>query len=169
MDVVLDDRNVDLVQEGIDVGLHLGRLADSSLTAQRLVTGRRGVFGTTAYFARTGEPEAPGDLTAHEAVIYDQTPGSGRGGAVWTFQRDGTEVVVTLKGRLRVTAPPSSPTRVLRRHGMDVHARARGRYRQGGAARLGIARYRSLGGVPGRPVGYHQSTYLRELRPGNDA
>ena len=80
MDVVLDDRNVDLVQEGIDVGLHLGRLADSSLTAQRLVTGRRGVFGTTAYFARTGEPEAPGDLTAHEAVIYDARVGHGSRG-----------------------------------------------------------------------------------------
>jgi DNA-binding transcriptional LysR family regulator len=36
MDVVLDDRNIDLVQEGIDVGLRMGRLADSSLTARRI-------------------------------------------------------------------------------------------------------------------------------------
>ena len=104
MDVVLEDRNVDLIQEGIDVGLCMGHLADSSLTVQRIVNGRRGVFGTTAYFARAGEPKEPGDLAAHEAVIYDQKEETGRGGAVWHFSRDGEEVVVTLKGRLRVSA-----------------------------------------------------------------
>ena len=36
LDVVLDDRNVDLVQEGIDVALRMGRLADSALTARRI-------------------------------------------------------------------------------------------------------------------------------------
>jgi DNA-binding transcriptional LysR family regulator len=100
IEVVLDDRNVDLVQEGIDVGLRMGRLADSSLTARRITSGRQAVLGTSAYFALAGEPTAPGDLTAHEAVIYAQRGG----GPVWTFRRDGAEIVVTLKGRLRVTA-----------------------------------------------------------------
>jgi len=70
IEVVLDDRNIDLVQEGCDVGLRLGRLADTSLTARRIASGRHAVVGTPAYFARTGEPRAPGDLCAHEAVIY---------------------------------------------------------------------------------------------------
>jgi DNA-binding transcriptional LysR family regulator len=100
LDVVLDDRNVDLVQEGIDVGLRMGRLADSSLTARRIASARHAVLGTPAHFARAGEPTAPGDLSAHEAVIYAQRGG----GAIWTFRRDGAELSVTLKGRLHITA-----------------------------------------------------------------
>ena len=78
MEVVLDDRNIDLVQEGIDVALRMGQLSDSSLTARRIASGRHVVVGTPAYFERTGKPTAPGDLAAHQAVIYDQEAG-GRG------------------------------------------------------------------------------------------
>src|SRR5207244_7039262 len=69
IDFVLDDRNVDLVQEGIDVGLRMGRLADSSLTARRIASVRHVVVGTPAYFARAGEPTAPAGLSAHHATI----------------------------------------------------------------------------------------------------
>jgi DNA-binding transcriptional LysR family regulator len=100
IEVVLDDRNVDLVQEGIDVGLRMGRLTDSALTARRIASSRHAVLGTPAYFTRAGEPAEPVDLAAHEAVIYDQ----GGGGPAWTFQRDGAEIAVTLKGHLRVSA-----------------------------------------------------------------
>jgi DNA-binding transcriptional LysR family regulator len=100
IEVVLDDRNVDLVQEGIDVALRMGQLADSSLTARRIASAPHVVLGTPAYFEQAGEPTAPSDLAAHEAVIYDQ-PG---GGAEWTFRRDEAEIAVTLKGRLRVSA-----------------------------------------------------------------
>ena len=99
MEVVLDDRNIDLVQEGIDVALRIGQLSDSSLTARRIASGRHVVLGTPAYFERTGRPAAPGDLAAHQAVIYDQKAG----GRDWTFQRDDAEIAVTLKGRLRVS------------------------------------------------------------------
>lgn len=100
MEVVLDDRNIDLVQEGIDVALRMGQLSDSSLTAKRIASGRHVVVGTPAYFERTGKPTAPGDLAAHQAVIYDQEAG----GQDWTFQRDDAEIAVILKGRLRVSA-----------------------------------------------------------------
>lgn len=100
VDVVLDDRNIDLVHEGIDVALRMGRLTDSTLTARRIASGRQVVLGSPAYFARVGEPTAPGDLVTHEAVIYAQKGG----GADWTFKRDGVDVAVTLKGRLRVSA-----------------------------------------------------------------
>jgi DNA-binding transcriptional LysR family regulator len=100
IDFVLDDRNVDLVQEGIDVGLRMGRLVDSSLTARRIASVRHMVVGTPAYFTRAGEPTAPGELSAHQAVIYAQKGG----GAVWIFRRDGVEISITLEGRLRVGA-----------------------------------------------------------------
>ena len=116
MEVVLDDRNIDLVQEGIDVALRMGQLSDSSLTAKRIASGRHVVVGTPAYFARTGEPTAPDDLAAHQAVIYDQ----GGGGRDWTFQRDDAEIAVTLKGRLRVSAAEGVRAAVLADAGIAV-------------------------------------------------
>jgi DNA-binding transcriptional LysR family regulator len=100
LEIVLDDRNIDLVREGIDVALRMGKLADSSLTARRIATCRHVVLGTPAYFERAGLPRAPGDLTAHETVIYAQRGG----GAVWPFRRKGVELTVTLRGRLQVSA-----------------------------------------------------------------
>jgi DNA-binding transcriptional LysR family regulator len=100
IEVVLDDRNVDLVREGIDVALRMGQLVDSSLTARRIASAPHVVLGAPSYFARNGEPLTPGDLAEHEAVIYDQAGG----GSKWTFRRDRAEFVVTLKGRLRVSA-----------------------------------------------------------------
>jgi DNA-binding transcriptional LysR family regulator len=100
IDVVLDDRNIDLVHEGIDVALRMGRLTDSALTARRIASSRQVVLGSPAYFARVGEPTEPGDLIGHAAVIYDQKGG----GAHWNFRCAGVETAVTLKGRLRVSA-----------------------------------------------------------------
>ena len=97
---MLDDRNIDLVREGIDVALRMGRLADSSLTARRIASCRHMVIGTPAYFERAGVPTTPGDLAAHQAVIYGQRSG----GAVWPFRRDGVELTVTLRGQLHVSA-----------------------------------------------------------------
>ena len=116
IDVVLDDRTVDLIQEGIDVALRMGRLLDSGLTARRIASGPQVVVGTPAYFARAREPAAPGDLAVHEAVIYDQ----GGGGEDWTFQRDNTEIAVTLKGRLRVSAAEGVRAAVLADAGIAI-------------------------------------------------
>lgn len=116
IDVVLDDRNVDLVQEGIDVAFRMGRLADSSLTGRRITTGKHVVVGTPDYFARAGEPTEPSALLTHHAVIYDQ----GGAGADWTFKRSGTEVAVTLKGRLRVSAAEGVRAAVLANVGLAI-------------------------------------------------
>ena len=116
MEVVLDDRNIDLVQEGIDVALRMGQLSDSSLTAKRIASGRHVVVGTPAYFERTGKPTAPGDLAAHQAVIYDQEAG----GQDWTFRRDDAKIAVTLKGRLRVSAAEGVRAAVLANAGIAV-------------------------------------------------
>lgn len=116
VDVVLDDRNIDLVHEGIDVALRMGRLTDSTLTARRIASGRQVVLGSPAYFARVGEPTAPGDLVTHEAVIYAQKGG----GADWTFKRDGVDVAVTLKGRLRVSAAEGARAAVLANAGIAI-------------------------------------------------
>jgi DNA-binding transcriptional LysR family regulator len=116
MEVVLDDRNVDLVHESIDVALRMGQLADSTLTARRIANTRHVVVGTRAYFERTGVPQEPGDLTMHEAVIYAQRGG----GAVWTFRREGAELAVNLRGRLHVTAAEGVRAAVLANGGIAI-------------------------------------------------
>jgi DNA-binding transcriptional LysR family regulator len=81
--VVLDDRNIDLIETGSDVALRMGVLTDSALTARKIGQSRRVVVGTPSYFAKAGEPRAPADLTAYQAIIYDV-----RGGrAACTFTR----------------------------------------------------------------------------------
>jgi DNA-binding transcriptional LysR family regulator len=84
---------------GLQMELILDDLADSAATARRLATGPRVVLGTPAYFAIAGEPSGPADLAAHEAIVHTQ----GRAGA-WAFARLGSQVVVTLQGRLRTSS-----------------------------------------------------------------
>jgi len=73
LEVVMDDRTVDLLEENIDVAFRLGDLADSSLTARKLATSERLVLASPAYLERHGRPLSPGDLLAHEAIVYSQT------------------------------------------------------------------------------------------------
>lgn len=98
VDVVLDDRVIDLVSEGIDIALRMGDLADSSAVARRLATGRRSVVATPAYLAKHGVPQVPADIAAYQAVIYSPL------GRSWTFRRDGTEASVAVSGRVQFSA-----------------------------------------------------------------
>jgi DNA-binding transcriptional LysR family regulator len=100
VEVVLDDRNVDLIEAGIDVALRMGDLTDSTLMARRIGQAPRLVLGTPAYFEKAGEPRTPTDLIGHQAIIYDQRGG----GSVWTFSQGTAKTAVTVKGRLRMTA-----------------------------------------------------------------
>src|SRR5258708_2347907 len=100
IELVLDDRNVNLVNEGIDVALRIGAMPDSNMTARRIAESRRVVVATPAYLQRHGTATSPGELTRHQAVIY-----TGGGGAEsWTFRKADAEVSVVLQGRLKVTS-----------------------------------------------------------------
>ena len=116
LDLSLDDRNVDLLEEGTDVALRMGALADSSMTARRLSQSPRWVVGTPAYFARAGIPKVPADLAQHEAIVYVRQGG----GESWSFSRNGTEVSVEASGRLRVTAAEGVRTAVLAGLGLAI-------------------------------------------------
>lgn len=100
VDFVLDDRNIDLIEEGIDIALRMGKLADSNLIARKIGQSPRRVFASPAYLERMGMPRVPADLAGHQAVIYEQRGG----GTEWTFHRDGTTASVAMHGRVRVTA-----------------------------------------------------------------
>lgn len=119
LELVLDDRNVDLLEAGIDVALRMGDLADSLLTVRRIAETERVVVGAPAYFARTGVPATPADLAAHQAVIYDRRGG----GATWEFRAGQLAEAVTLRGRLRVTAAEGVREAVLAGLGLAIASR----------------------------------------------
>jgi DNA-binding transcriptional LysR family regulator len=114
IDVILDDRIIDLVAEGIDVSLRMGDLPDSAAVARKLATGRRSVLATPGYLARAGEPLTPAELAGHETVTHSQLA------SAWSFTREGAEVSVTVHGRVRVSAAEGLRAAVLADMGLAV-------------------------------------------------
>jgi DNA-binding transcriptional LysR family regulator len=114
IDVILDDRVIDLVSEGIDISLRMGALPDSSAVARKLVAGGRSGFATPRYLARAGEPLVPADLAGHETIIYSQLSNT------WSFTREGTVASVTVRGRVRVSAAEGLRAAVLADMGLTI-------------------------------------------------
>lgn len=114
IDVILDDRVIDLVAEGVDLSLRMGELADSASVARKIATGHRSVLATPAYLARAGEPKSPAELAGHAAVVHSQTA------SVWCFSRDGTESSVAVHGRVRVSAAEGLRAAVLADMGLTI-------------------------------------------------
>ncbi|MFQ5773456.1 MAG: LysR family transcriptional regulator [Kiloniellaceae bacterium] len=98
VDMVLNDRVVDLVEEGFDVGIRIVRLRDSSLIARRLAPNRRVLCAAPAYLAARGAPLSIEELSEHECLLYSyQVPDDS-----WRFTGPGGERQVRVRGRLRV-------------------------------------------------------------------
>ena len=97
IELMLNDRNVDLIEEGIDVAVRIGALADSSLVARPVGHVRRQWVASPAYLAGHGTPREPADLARHEALL-----GTSRGALEWTFSGRRRGAPTHLAGRLRV-------------------------------------------------------------------
>jgi DNA-binding transcriptional LysR family regulator len=80
LDLDLDNRLVDLVAEGFDVGIRISSPSDSSLVARVLSRIRMVTVAAPAYLARHGTPQQPADLRGHECLTYslDRTPSEWR-------------------------------------------------------------------------------------------
>ena len=98
VDLGLSDRFVDLVEEGWDLAIRIGRMLDSSMVARRLASCRMAVCGSPAYFAAHGRPTSVQQLAAHNCLSYtlSRTQTGGR----WLFGPDG-QVGVPVAGNLR--------------------------------------------------------------------
>lgn len=75
VDLTLNDRRVDLVEEGYDLAVRIGTLADSSLVARRLAPNRTILVAAPAYLERRGGPQVPEDLNDHEGLYYSYLDG----------------------------------------------------------------------------------------------
>ena len=98
VDLGFEDRYVNLVEQGIDLALRMGRLADSSLGARYLGTNPWALVAAPAYLAEAGTPKRPDDLARHRALIYSTVQGDDR----WHFTgAQGRTVSVDVRGPLR--------------------------------------------------------------------
>ena len=66
----LNDRRIDLLQEGVDLAVRIGRLADSSLIARRLFDAKTIVCASETYLEQHGTPQTPHDLRTHQCLVY---------------------------------------------------------------------------------------------------
>ncbi len=99
LDVSLNDRIVDLVEEGFDMGVRISRGGSSAYVARKLATSRNVVCASPAYIARHGAPQTPDDLGHHACIInqHSMAPDT------WSLRdADGTEHLARPRAVMRV-------------------------------------------------------------------
>ncbi len=115
VDLSLNDRYVDVVDEGFDVALRIGALPDSSLMARRIVPIRRTLCASPDYFRRRGTPQTPEDLKGHECLRNSNVARTQE----WRFvDPEGKPSLVAVSGR--VSANNGDAIRVMALAGAGV-------------------------------------------------
>jgi DNA-binding transcriptional LysR family regulator len=99
VDMRLDDRQVDLIEEGVDVAIRIAELPDSSLVARRLGPCRHVVCAAPEYLKRQGTPHTPDDLRRHNVITYQYQDSPGE----WRFiTPEGRYVSVPVRGSIQM-------------------------------------------------------------------
>ena len=99
VDLAMNDRFVDLVNEGFDVAIRIATLPDSSLIARQLAPARRVICASPNYLSTHGAPRSPNDLKTHACLFNSNLPSARE----WRFvSPDDVPVPVTVNGRLSV-------------------------------------------------------------------
>lgn len=102
IDLSFDDRYVNLVEQGIDLAIRMGRLADSSLGASYVALNPWSLVASPKYLKEHGVPKKPLDLKKHQCLIYSTAQGDDR----WSFIESksveiANQISIPVKGRLR--------------------------------------------------------------------
>lgn len=100
IDLVMNDRFVDLIDEGFDIAIRGGRLADSSLKARKLLDIRRILCAAPDYVSRHSPPDTPEDLAHHACLVYSgaQSPDT------WHLQNGADEVAIPVRSVFRANS-----------------------------------------------------------------
>lgn len=99
VDLSLNDRVVDVVEEGFDLAIRVSELADTSLIARRLAPARIAICATPGYLSEHGTPRTPADLNGHNCLIYAYAPDAD----VWRFtDAAGAAETIRVTGTVRV-------------------------------------------------------------------
>lgn len=100
LDLGCSDRQIDLIEEGVDCAVRAGNLADSSLIARRVAILQFVTCAAPSYLARYGVPAHPNELTRHLCVNFF----SSKTGKIydWDFNRDGERIEMPMPGKIAV-------------------------------------------------------------------
>lgn len=102
----MNDRIVDLVQEGIDVGMRVGNLSDSSLIARRIAQLRGVTCASPEFIERYGEPKTPADLKPEHCIAMFKIGNNQT--REWMYRKDGVEHSITPAAPLAFSDPESA-------------------------------------------------------------
>jgi DNA-binding transcriptional LysR family regulator len=97
---LLVDRAVDMVEEDVQLALHVGHLVDSQLVVRKLADVQMIVCAAPAYLQRLGIPGAPADLARYDCLVFSDTPGSGE----WRFKDEKAEYKIRIAARLWINS-----------------------------------------------------------------
>ncbi|MGE1075646.1 LysR family transcriptional regulator [Pseudomonas fragariae (ex Marin et al. 2024)] len=97
LDLQINDRYVNLIDEGVELAIRIGHLEDSAMRARPLASFERVCVASRAYLEKRGSPSSPDDLKEHDCLIYTLLSN----GTNWRFKN--TDVPIS--GRLRVNSP----------------------------------------------------------------
>jgi LysR family transcriptional regulator, regulator for bpeEF and oprC len=97
VDLNVSERHVSLIEDGIDVALRIGQLADSTLVARRIGSMVAATVAAPAYLARAGEPKTPADLVDHDCVgfIFQGAP------LPWAFNGPAGPITIEPRSKIR--------------------------------------------------------------------
>jgi DNA-binding transcriptional LysR family regulator len=98
IDLVMQDRATDLVEEGVDLALRVGETRDAGLMARRIGLSRRVVVAAPGYLDAHGTPAHPRDLSGHRCILYFGL----NSGPSWGFASPEGPLQVPIDGRFRV-------------------------------------------------------------------
>lgn len=96
VDISLNDRTVDLIEEGFDMAIRIASQIDPGLVARPITTARLVACASPAYLKKHRTPQAPSDLTQHNCLTYSVSSRPYE----WRFKRKGRDDVVTVSGSL---------------------------------------------------------------------
>ena len=100
MGIDLNDRQVDLIEENVDLAIRIGDLEDSTLIARKLASVQLVTCASPDYLERHGEPMHPAEINEHEVLVYTNASI----GWQWAFQADGKAVNMRVKYRINVNS-----------------------------------------------------------------
>ena len=100
IDLNLDDRKVDVIEEGFDISVRItAELPDSTLIAKRIASCKHAIVATPEYLQQHGKPTAPGQLTRHKILSYQHQDHA----LEWRFRNTkGEELLVSLNSNLQI-------------------------------------------------------------------
>tara|TARA_B110000438_G_scaffold57039_1_gene57103 strand:- start:2453 stop:3373 length:921 start_codon:yes stop_codon:yes gene_type:complete len=97
IDITLNDRVVDLIEEGVDIAFRMGNLRDSNLIARKLCTSPTAAAASPEYLKKYGVPRHPRDLKEHNYVVYTDLASPGQ----TSFREFGNPLHIKVSGNLQ--------------------------------------------------------------------